>query len=107
MSTQSSRTSSMTELVAGLTVCSRAVTARSMARRNRCSEKGEGVISLALAVLIMAALAAGMWVAYNRMWTNAAADTEKNIQLIGTGSGAAPAGGGADAPGGGAASGQP
>jgi hypothetical protein len=63
--------------------------------KNR-QERGEGVISLALAVLIMAALAAGMWVAYKGMFDKAAKDTETKIGLIG--GNAAPAGGTAQQP---------
>jgi hypothetical protein len=60
-------------------------------------ERGEGVISLALAVLIMAALAAGMWVAYKGMFDKASKDTETQIGKIGGGN-AAPAGGTAQQP---------
>jgi hypothetical protein len=50
--------------------------------KNR-QERGEGVISLALAVLIMAALAAGMWVTYKAMFDKASEDVQTNIKKIG------------------------
>ena len=39
------------------------------------NERGEGVISAAIAVLIMAFLGAAMWVGFNTIWD----DTEDNI----------------------------
>jgi hypothetical protein len=39
------------------------------------NERGEGVISAAIAVLIMAFLGAAMWVGFNTIW----GDTEDNI----------------------------
>ncbi len=51
--------------------------------RTRRSERGEGVISVALAVLIMAALAAGMWVAYKAMWDDASKRTADEVKKIG------------------------
>ena len=39
------------------------------------NERGEGVISAAIAVLIMAFLGAAMWVGFNTIWD----DTEENI----------------------------
>ncbi|GJM38792.1 MAG: hypothetical protein DHS20C19_21590 [Acidimicrobiales bacterium] len=46
-------------------------------RRTRLGgERGEGVISTAIAVLIIAFLGAAMWVGFNAIWT----DTEGNIQ---------------------------
>jgi hypothetical protein len=56
-----------------------AVSAR---RARRTEERGEGIISVALAVLIMAGLAALMWVAYDRMWRDASAKTESQIGRI-------------------------
>jgi hypothetical protein len=41
----------------------------------RRHERGEGVISAAIAVLIMAFLGAAMWVGFNTIWD----DTEDNI----------------------------
>ncbi|MDW3218020.1 MAG: hypothetical protein R8F63_05345 [Acidimicrobiales bacterium] len=39
-------------------------------------DRGEGVISTAIAVLIIAFLGAAMWVGFNAIWS----DTEGNIQ---------------------------
>ena len=49
--------------------------------RHRClgidrRERGEGVISAAIAVLIMAFLGAAMWVAFNSIWN----DSEERIR---------------------------
>ena len=46
------------------------------------TERGEGVISAAIVVLIMALLGAAMWVAVNRMWTTTETKTETNISTI-------------------------
>ncbi len=46
-------------------------------------EAGEGVISTAIAVLIMAALGALMWVAFNGLWTTTASKTSTKVGGIG------------------------
>jgi hypothetical protein len=46
-------------------------------------EAGEGVISTAIAVLIMAALGAIMWVGFRAIWTNASSQTTSQINTIG------------------------
>ena len=46
-------------------------------------EAGEGVISTAIAVLIMAALGALMWVAFNGLWTNTSSKTSTAVNSIG------------------------
>ena len=46
-------------------------------------EKGEGVISTAIAVLIMAALGAVMWVGFQAIWGNASTKTNNQINQIG------------------------
>lgn len=51
--------------------------------RNPHGEHGEGVISVALAVLIMAALAAAMRVAYKAMWDDASKRTADEVKKIG------------------------
>ena len=53
-------------------------------------ESGEGVISVALAVLIMAFLAALMWVAFRQLWVDAESDIDTQVNSIG---GGGPAGG--------------
>ena len=46
-------------------------------------EAGEGVISTAIAVLIMAALGAVMWVGFQAIWGNASSQTTSQINQIG------------------------
>ena len=46
-------------------------------------EAGEGVISTAIAVLIMAALGALMWVGFTEIWDNASTQTTDQINTIG------------------------
>jgi len=46
-------------------------------------ERGEGVISTAIAVLIMAALGALMWVGFKTIWGNASSKTTTQINQIG------------------------
>ncbi len=47
-------------------------------------EKGEGVISAAIAVLIMAALGALMWVGFQELWGSASSQTNTQITKIGS-----------------------
>ena len=47
-------------------------------------ESGEGVISAAIAVLIMAALGALMWVGFQELWGNASRQTNSQITKIGS-----------------------
>lgn len=49
----------------------------------RLSERGEGVISTAIAVLVMSALGALMWVGFKQLWTNTSAQTANQISQIG------------------------
>ncbi len=53
----------------------------SLARKD---EAGEGVISTAIAVLIMAALGAVMWVGFQAIWGNASSQTTNQINQIGS-----------------------
>ena len=46
-------------------------------------ERGEGVISTAIAVLIVAALGALMWVGFRSIWQTAEANTNSQIGQIG------------------------
>ena len=46
-------------------------------------ERGEGVISAAIAVLIVAALGALMWVGFRTIWQTAEANTNSQISQIG------------------------
>jgi hypothetical protein len=47
-------------------------------------DRGEGVISAALAVLIMAFIGALMWGAYEAIWDTAKQNTEDKVNEIGT-----------------------
>jgi type VI protein secretion system component VasF len=46
-------------------------------------EAGEGVISTAIAVLIMAALGAVMWLGFREIWDDASQQTTDQINTIG------------------------
>jgi hypothetical protein len=50
----------------------------------RADDRGEGVVSAAIVVLIMAALGALMWVGFRTMWTDIEADTNDRISEVGT-----------------------
>lgn len=55
-----------------------------MARaRTRADDRGEGVVSAAIVVLIMAAIGALMWVGFRSMWTEIEADTNERISEVG------------------------
>jgi hypothetical protein len=54
-------------------------------RRVRRSELGEGVISAAIAVLVMAFLGAAMWIAFNGTMHSAQSKVDSNVNSIGTG----------------------
>lgn len=55
----------------------------STARRLARDDRGEGVISAAIAVLIMAFLGALMWVAFKSIWVNAEHNTRTQVNSIG------------------------
>jgi hypothetical protein len=55
---------------------------RAWHRRLR-DERGEGVISAAIAVLIMAFLGVAMWVGFNQIWQNAETTTGDQVEQIG------------------------
>lgn len=48
-------------------------------------DRGEGVISAAIAVLVMAFLGAAMWVAFNEIFTSATEQVGNQVQQIGSG----------------------
>jgi hypothetical protein len=54
-------------------------------RSRATGDRGEGVISAAIAVLIMAFLGAAMWVGFNRMWQSTEATTNEKVEQIGQG----------------------
>lgn len=49
----------------------------------RRGDRGEGVISTAIAVLVMAFLGAAMWVAFDALWQDTARTTEDQVRIIG------------------------
>lgn len=53
-------------------------------RRRGRGDLGEGVISAAIAVLIMAFLGAAMWVGFQQMWKSTEATTNDKIEQIGS-----------------------
>lgn len=50
--------------------------------RNHRDQAGEGVISTGIAVLIMAIIGAGMWLAFNDSWTNVQGEVDKRTDCI-------------------------
>jgi len=60
-------------------------TTRRTGRRSRHdrTDRGEGVISTAIAVLIVAFLGVGMWVGFKSIFDDAADNTRTQIQQIG------------------------
>ena len=63
-------------------------------RRARRSEIGEGVISAAIAVLVMAFLGAAMWIAFNGTMHSAQSKVDTNVNSIGSGGGTGTGGAG-------------
>lgn len=66
------------------------VSARSLADAGRhrldrlhADERGEGVISAAIAVLVMAFLGAAMWLAFREIFSGATGRTENQVEQIG------------------------
>ena len=58
------------------------MTATAMQRRSR-DDRGEGVISAAIAVLVMAFLGVGMWIAFNATFSHAATHVNQQVNCIG------------------------
>jgi hypothetical protein len=52
-------------------------------RWRRLDERGEGVISAAIAVLVMAFIGVGMWVAFNATFQHAAKHVDNQVNCIG------------------------
>jgi len=52
-------------------------------RTSRFDERGEGVISAAIAVLIMAFIGVGMWIAFNTTFQHAAKHVDNQVNCIG------------------------
>lgn len=57
--------------------------AHAHARTIATGDRGEGVISAAIAVLIMAFLGAAMWIGFNKMWQDTESTTSDKVQQIG------------------------
>jgi hypothetical protein len=53
-------------------------------RAAAADDRGEGVISAGIVVLIMAAIGLAMWVAFNAMWQDVETKTKANVDQIGT-----------------------
>lgn len=58
-------------------------TGRPANQTRRRDERGEGVISAAIAVLIMAFIGVGMWVAFNTTFNHAAKHVDNQVNCIG------------------------
>jgi hypothetical protein len=52
-------------------------------RRHRSDDRGEGVISTAIAVLVMAGIGALMWVGFRSIWQDAESNTREKVAEIG------------------------
>ena len=57
--------------------------ARRRAQDRLAEEVGEGVISTAIAVLIIALLGAAMWVAFDQLWAGAETRIQDSVNDIG------------------------
>ena len=53
-------------------------------RRRGRGDLGEGVISAAIAVLIMAFLGAAMWIGFQKMWKSMESTTNDKVEQIGS-----------------------
>ena len=60
-----------------------AVRSAALTWRSWADERGEGVISAAIAVLIVAFLGAGMWMAFTRIFSNTAKNACEQTAKIG------------------------
>jgi hypothetical protein len=59
------------------------VTGAHRARAARLDQRGEGVISAAIAVLVMAGIGALMWVGFRTLWQDTEANTRDKVAEIG------------------------
>ncbi len=57
---------------------------RSLVMRLRTDQRGEGVISAAIAVLIMAFIGVAMWIAFSNTFTSVAETTDDLVGQIGS-----------------------
>jgi hypothetical protein len=56
---------------------------RSLGPTRLRGDRGEGVISTAIAVLIMAFLGAAMWIGFQQMWQTTSTTTNHKVEQIG------------------------
>ncbi|MGI8711235.1 MAG: hypothetical protein ACR2LA_09615 [Acidimicrobiales bacterium] len=70
-------------LSAYVAVRSLALSAQDRLDRLRADERGEGVISAAIAVLVMAFLGAAMWLAFKGMFSKTTDNTRDQVDQIG------------------------
>lgn len=56
---------------------------RNTVQRLRLDDRGEGVISAAIAVLIMAGIGALMWVGFKAIWEDTETNTKDKVAEIG------------------------
>lgn len=73
----------MTGVLIALRLVASARLVRSYVRSLPLDERGEGVISAAIAVLIMAFLGAAMWVGFNAIWGDAEDNIGDQVDQIG------------------------
>lgn len=66
-----------------LTAAHRLRSALTTMRHRLEGEVGEGVISAAIVVLIMAIIGAAMWAAFNTIWSNAESTIRSEVNSIG------------------------
>ena len=52
-------------------------------RRRRLDQRGEGVISAAIAVLVVASVGALMWFGFQRLWERTETKTTEQVDQIG------------------------
>ena len=65
------------------------MTTTTVCATRRRGDRGEGVISTAIAVLIMALLGAAMWLTFDSIWSDTAENTENQVNIIGSDGGGA------------------
>lgn len=65
-------------------IATRTPARRSRRRAGRWGDAGEGVISAAIAVLIVASVGALMWVGFQRLWERTETRTGEQVERIGS-----------------------
>jgi hypothetical protein len=73
----------MTTLLVATNLILSGLRVRTLLRRLPLDDRGEGVISAAIAVLIMAFLGAAMWVGFNTIWGDAEQNIGEQVDQIG------------------------